>query len=104
MVRERVGSSFQRAAELLSKARRGIAPTGARISAESGIPTFRGKDGLWSRYDPVKIASIDNFLQDPSAYWKVAKERGPPVLAAVPNQGHHALAAMENHGHLIAVV
>src|SRR5712692_7463561 len=94
----------RRAAELLSKARNGIALTGAGVSAESGIPTFRGTGGLWSQYDPVKVASIDNFLQDPSAYWKVSKERGPAVLAAKRNAGHHALAALERAGHLVAVV
>ncbi len=94
----------RRAAELLSGAGSGIALTGAGVSAESGIPTFRGAGGLWSQYDPVKVASIDNFLRDPSAYWKVSKERGPAVLAATPNPGHHALAALERAGHLVAVV
>ena len=94
----------RRAAELLSGAGSGIALTGAGVSAESGIPTFRGAGGLWSQYDPVKVASIDNFLRDPSAYWKVSKERGPAVLAATPNPGHHALAALERAGHLVALV
>ena len=96
--------SVQRAAELLSRARSGVVLTGAGVSAESGIPTFRGIGGLWSQYDPVKVASIDNFLRDPSAYWKVSKERGPAVLAARPNPGHTALAALERAGRLVAVV
>jgi NAD-dependent deacetylase len=96
--------SVQRAAELLYVARSAVALTGAGISAESGVPTFRGADGLWSRYDPVKVASIDNFLRDPAAYWSVSKERGPAVLAARPNPGHHALAALERAGHVVAVV
>jgi NAD-dependent deacetylase len=50
------------------------------------------------------VASIDTFLEDPSAYWRVAKERGPAVLAARPNAGHHALAALEKAGRLVAVV
>jgi NAD-dependent deacetylase len=81
-----------------------LALTGAGVSAESGIPTFRGEGGLWSRYDPVKVASIDTFLKDPAAYWKVSKERGPAVLAARPNPGHLALAALEQAGHLVGVV
>jgi NAD-dependent deacetylase len=97
-------TSVQRAAELLLGARNGVALTGAGVSAESGIPTFRGSGGLWSQYDPVKVASIDNFLRDPSAYWTVAKERGPAVLAARPNPGHHALAGLETAGHLVALV
>lgn len=103
-MRERVSPTVRRAAELLSDARNGVALTGAGVSAESGIPTFRGAGGLWSQYDPVKVASIDNFLQDPSAYWKVSKERGPAVLAAIPNPGHHVLVALEKAGHLVAVV
>jgi NAD-dependent deacetylase len=91
------------AAELLSTARRCLAFTGAGISAESGIPTFRGEGGLWTKYDPVKVASIEYFMADPSAYWKVAKERARVVLAARPNPGHHALAALEAAGHIAAV-
>jgi NAD-dependent deacetylase len=96
--------SVERAAELLLGASKGVALTGAGVSAESGIPTFRGAGGLWSQYDPVKVASLDNFMRDPSAYWMVARERGPAVLAARPNPGHHALAGLEKAGHLVALV
>lgn len=92
------------AAEIISSARRGLALTGAGVSAESGIPTFRGEGGLWRKYDPVKVASIKYFMADPSAYWKVSKDRGRVALAARPNAGHHALAALEATGHLAAVV
>jgi NAD-dependent deacetylase len=92
------------AAEIISSARRGLALTGAGVSAESGIPTFRGEGGLWKQYDPVKVASIKYFMADPSAYWKVSKDRGRVALAARPNPGHHALAALEATGHLAAVV
>jgi NAD-dependent deacetylase len=92
------------AAELLATARRGLALTGAGASAESGIPTFRGEGGLWTKYDPVKVASIEYFMADPSAYWKVSKDRGSVALAARPNPGHRALAALESAGHLNAVV
>lgn len=81
-----------------------IALTGAGVSAESGIPTFRGEGGLWREYDPVKVSSIDTFLADPAAYWRVSRERGRVALAARPNAGHRALAAMEEAGHLVAVV
>jgi NAD-dependent deacetylase len=96
--------TVQRAAELLSAAHRGLALTGAGVSAESGIPTFRGEGGLWTQYNPIKVASIEYFMADPSAYWKVSKERGRVALAAQPNPGHHAIAALEAAGHLAAVV
>src|SRR5216117_4555008 len=93
-----------RAAELLRGASTAVALTGAGVSAESGIPTFRGEGGLWTKYDPVKVSSIDSFLADPAAYWKVSKERGSVALAARPNPGHVALTALEAAGHLVAVV
>ncbi|TMD27634.1 MAG: NAD-dependent deacylase [Chloroflexi bacterium] len=95
---------MERAAALLSRARHGLALTGAGVSAESCIPTFRGEGGLWTKYDPVKVSSIDSFLADPAAYWKVSKERGSVALAARPNPGHVALTALEAAGHLVAVV
>jgi NAD-dependent deacetylase len=91
------------AADLLSSAARGLALTGAGVSAESGIPTFRGDGGLWTKYDPVKVASIAYFMADPSAYWKVSKDRGRVALAAHPNPGHIALAGLESSGHLVAI-
>jgi NAD-dependent deacetylase len=94
----------ERAAELLRGARHGLALTGAGVSAESGIPTFRGEGGVWTRYDPVKVASIEAFLADPAEYWRVSKERGRVALAARPNPGHLALASLEQGGHLVAVV
>lgn len=96
--------TVERAAELLAAASRGLALTGAGVSAESGIPTFRGEGGLWTQYDPIKVASIDYFMADPSAYWQVSKDRGRVALAAYPNPGHRALAALEAAGHLAAVV
>ncbi|HEY1455170.1 MAG TPA: NAD-dependent protein deacylase [Candidatus Dormibacteraeota bacterium] len=96
--------SLERAARLLSTARHGLALTGAGVSAESGIPTFRGAAGLWRQYDPVKVASIGYFMADPGAYWKVSRERGRVALGARPNPGHLALAALEAAGHLTAVV
>jgi NAD-dependent deacetylase len=96
--------TVRQAAELLSSARKGVALTGAGVSAESGIPTFRGAGGLWKQYDPVKVASIEYFMADPSAYWKVSKDRGRVALAARPNPGHHALATLEAAGHIAAVV
>jgi NAD-dependent deacetylase len=96
--------TLERAAELLVAAQHAIAMTGAGVSAESGIPTFRGEGGLWTKYDPVKVSSIDSFMADPASYWEVSRERGRVALAARPNPGHLALAAMEAAGRLVAVV
>lgn len=96
--------TFSRAAEILAGARHGLALTGAGVSAESGIPTFRGEGGLWRQYDPIKVASLEYFLADPGAYWRVSRERGRAALAARPNPAHIALAALETDGHLDAVV
>ncbi|HKW69917.1 MAG TPA: NAD-dependent protein deacylase [Candidatus Dormibacteraeota bacterium] len=99
-----VRMTIERAADILAAARHAVALTGAGVSAESGIPTFRGEGGLWTKYDPVKVASMDNFLADPSTYWRVSRERGAVALAARPNAGHEALAAMERAGRLVAVI
>ncbi len=96
--------TVERAAEILRSSRSAFAVTGAGVSAESGIPTFRGEGGLWTKYDPVKVSSIESFLSDPAAYWRVSRERGRIALAARPNAGHRALAAMEATGSLLAIV
>ena len=96
--------TVEAAADLLRRSRLSIALTGAGISAESGIPTFRGEGGLWTKYDPVKVSSIETFLANPRNYWEVAKERGAVALAAKPNPGHEALAEMERAGRIEAVV
>lgn len=73
-----------------------VAFTGAGISAESGIPTYRGKGGLWNKYDPNRYANINYFLQDPSYYWNFFREVRYPLIKKVkPNKGHLALADLE---------
>lgn len=97
-------ASLEAAARLLADARRGLALTGAGVSAESGIPTFRGEGGLWTKFDPVKVSSIESFLADPASYWRVSKDRGRVALAARPNPGHAALTTLATEGHLVAIV
>ncbi|MDR0358641.1 MAG: NAD-dependent protein deacylase, partial [bacterium] len=97
-------SRLGEAAELVAAAARGVAFTGAGVSAESGIRTFRGQDGLWKEYDPYKVSSIEYFKQDPSYYWSVSRLRWPSFVDARPNPAHYALAAMEEAGHLAGVV
>jgi NAD-dependent deacetylase len=67
--------------------------TGAGMSAESGIPTFRdAMSGLWSHFDPAQLASEDGFRADPQRVWDWYAERREGVRSAQPNAGHHALA------------
>ena len=82
-----------------------VAFTGAGISAECGIPTYRGADGLWKKYDPSLYANISYFLQDPSYYWNCFREvRFPLLKKAKPSKGHQALAEMETVGNLRTVI
>jgi len=79
----------------LKNAKRAVAFTGAGISAESGLGTFRGRDGLWSKYDPAAVASIESFTRDPRKFWQFAREIGWIFLTAKPNPAHIALAELE---------
>ncbi len=90
------------AAQLIRRSRYLVAFTGAGISAESGIPTFRGPDGLWTLFDPEKVASMRAFREDPSDYWRFSVNHRPRT--AEPNLAHHALVALEHRGHLRAVI
>jgi len=84
-------------AEWLRQARSAIVLTGAGVSAESGIPTFRdARTGLWARYDPMKLASPDGFAADPGLVCRWYMERLRGLAAAPPNAGHHALAGLES--------
>jgi NAD-dependent deacetylase len=80
--------------------------SGAGMSAESGIPTFRdAMTGLWSRFDPAQLASEDGFRADPQRVWQWYAERREGVRVAQPNEGHRALAAFARaHPGVLAVV
>src|SRR5690242_20249069 len=65
--------------------------TGAGISAESGIPTFRGKDGYWRNFDPMKLATPEAFARDPQLVWTWYNERRENIRAAQPNAAHQAI-------------
>ncbi len=78
---------------LLAGARRLAVLTGAGMSAESGVPTFRdAQAGLWSRFDPMQLASAEGFRADPPLVWRWYAWRRDLVAKAQPNAGHLALA------------
>ena len=69
--------------------------TGAGISAESGVPTFReAQSGLWEHYDPLQLATPEAFMRDPALVWKWYRWRRELVAQAEPNPGHFALARL----------
>lgn len=81
--------------ERLARARSVAVLTGAGISAESGIPTFRGAGGFWRNRDAMQLATPMAFAADPHLVWEFYDERRQGVAAAQPNPGHHTLVAME---------
>lgn len=99
-----VMDAVEHLADLLRNAKSGVAFTGAGISTESGIPDFRSPGGVWSKNTPVMY---DDFLRSRSErvrYWKMRREMYPDFLAAKPNDGHRAIARLEQLGNLVAVV
>jgi NAD-dependent deacetylase len=97
-------STLLRVTEVLKKTRKAVALTGAGISVESGIPAFRGSQGLWDRYDPMEYAHIEAFLANPGKVWRMLVELGALVESAKPNPAHLALAQLEEMGHLKAII
>jgi len=95
---------IEQAAQTLLNAHHAVAFTGAGVSVESGIPTFRGPDGIWSRYDPESI-ELGFFLRHPGDSWTVIKEIFYDFFGqAAPNAAHRILAEMEASGILREVI
>jgi len=97
--------AYRQAAGLIRNARRIVAFTGSGISAESGIPTYRGVGGIWSEYDPDKYANIDYFMHDPTYYWSFFRDvRYDKLVKSEPNRAHIALAELEKDRALTDVI
>lgn len=69
--------------------------TGAGVSAESGVATFRDPDGLWAKFNPAELASVDGFMSNPKLVWEWYQYRVGIVNSVKPNAGHFAIAEMQ---------
>lgn len=78
--------------------------TGAGISSESGIATFRGKEGLWNKFKPEELASFDAFIKNPELVWEWYNYRKKIVHDAKPNPAHLTIAEMQNHFKDVVVI
>ncbi|MFN8255013.1 MAG: NAD-dependent deacylase [Bacteroidales bacterium] len=97
-------SKLNEAALLLKNSRYAIAFTGAGISVESGIPPFRGEDGLWNKYNPI-VLDINFFKKNTLESWKVIRELFYDFFGkAKPNKAHTVLAELENSGIIKSII
>lgn len=98
-------TAARRLAELIRRADSVVALTGAGISVPSGIPDFRSPGtGLWRNVDPMEVAHIDAFHRDPQRFWSFYGQRFQTLEEKEPNRAHRALVALEETGHLDAVI
>lgn len=96
---------IHRAVELLRACSRGVVLTGAGISTPSGIPDFRSPgSGLWTRYDPLEVASLSAFRCHPDQFFAWFRPMAQQIAQALPNPAHFALAALEISGYLHTVI
>ena len=87
-------TALERARTLLSSAARVVVFTGAGVSAESGVPTFRGPGGMWNQMRAEDLATPDAFARDPRLVWEWYAWRRELVARCAPNAAHHAIAAL----------
>lgn len=93
-----------RLARDIQSASRVVALSGAGMSVESGIASFRGPGGLWERYDPEEYGHINTLRHEPAKAWIMLSEMEREILKAKPNKGHYALAKLEKMGKLRTII
>lgn len=86
---------IQHAREVIQKAESVFVLTGAGVSAESGVPTFRDPKGHWKNIDPAKVATPQAFAADPKFVWQWYESRRIQLKEIHPNPAHHSLAELE---------
>ena len=96
---------MMRIEELAKEIKKGrvVALTGAGISSNAGLPTFRGNNGLWTYIDPEKF-TMEFFRKNPEEWWSIAKDLFLPFFNARPTRAHYALAELESKGFLEAII
>jgi len=98
-------SDLQTAAQRVASASSVAVLTGAGVSKESGVPTFRDAlEGLWAQYDPTQLATPNAFQANPKLVWDWYEYRRQMVANVQPNPGHHALADLEQHASNLVVI
>lgn len=97
-------NKYQKAAEMIKNSKHVTVFTGAGVSVESGVPPFRGENGLWNEYDPI-ILDLKNFYQHPEDSWITIKEIFYDYFGkAEPNDAHKVIARLEKDGYIKAVI
>jgi len=106
-----IDHSIDEAVRTIRASRYTVALVGAGLSAESGVPTFRGPDGLWTKHGEPDLRDYDRFTEDPAKWWEMRITRAsqfPEFVAAlnnaIPNEGHFALKDMEGDGVLKHII
>lgn len=100
-----IREAIERAANLIRSTGNGVVLTGAGISTPSGIPDFRSPgSGLWSRYDPMEVASLSAFRYQPERFLTWFHPLAKTILHALPNPAHYALASMETAGYFNTII
>ena len=100
----KIDDNYKKAVELIKNANHVTAFTGAGVSVESGIPPFRGENGLWAEFDPIFL-DINYFQKNPLKSWKLIKQIFYDFFAeAKPNAAHIVLAEMEKMNCLNAII
>jgi len=97
-------ADIERLAELFREARHALVLTGAGISTESGLPDYRGSDGMWRNRRFEELAHIETWRREPEAFWTFYAERIHVLAQAQPNEGHRAIAELEQRGYVARVL
>lgn len=95
---------YKKVADIIKERGYVVAFTGAGISVDSGIPAFRGGQGLWEKYDPMEYAHISAFRRNPEKVWVMLREMAGVIFSSSPSPAHIALADLEKKGFLKAVI